>query len=92
MFGCLLGCEIGKVSQRVAPHGIDVGSQFGQAFGIETKVMPSSAPLFFDQTHRLQHLKMLRDSRPADRQAIGNLSDRRGLAPQQVENGLTGWI
>jgi len=92
MFSSLLICEIGKCGQRVAPHGIDVGTQLSQAFGIETKVMTSAAPLFLHQPGGLQHLQMLGHGRTADGKLGSQFAHRGRALPQQVEHGLAGRI
>jgi hypothetical protein len=92
MVSALLFGKIRKCGQRVAPHGIEVGTQLRQTFGIEVKVVAGAPPFFFHQTDRLQHLQVLGDSGTAYGKLAGQFADRGGLPPQQVEDGLAGRV
>jgi len=69
-----------------------VGAQLSQALCIEAKVVASAAPFFVHQADRFQHLKMLRNSGPADRKLSGQFTDRGWPLAQQVEHRLTSGI
>lgn len=62
--------------------------QFRQTLRVETKIMTSATPLFFDKTRGFQHLKMLRHSGTTDGKLIGQFANREWPLPQQVENAL----
>ena len=79
---------IGKCSQCVPPHRIDVRAQLGQALRIQAKVVAGAAPFLFHQAHRFQHLEMLRYRRPADRKLTSQFADGSWTPPQQLENSL----
>ena len=54
--------------------------------------MPGPAPLFFYQTHGLEHLKMLRYRWTAHRQPVGEFAYGGRPASKQIQNRLAGGI
>jgi hypothetical protein len=74
-----VGCDlrsVGKPGQRPPPEGIQLILQRTQRHGVDA-VHPSGASYLVDHhTGVLEHPKMLRHRRPADRQTIGKLTHR----------------
>ena len=63
-------------------------AQLGQAFGIETEVVPRAAPFFFHQTGRFQCLQVLRYSRTRHRKLSCEFAYGGWLLPEQVDDRL----
>src|SRR4051794_12775547 len=83
----LLGC-IAKRGQRLVPERVEVGPQVGHGLRIHA-IHPPRADLAIDhQPGVLEDLEMLRDRRPADREARGQLADRSRDRRQALEDGL----
>jgi len=92
MFGSLLLGEIRKCYQRVSPHGIDVGTQLGEALRVEMKIVSGAASFFRNQAGGFQHLKMLRYRRTADGKLASQFTHCGWAPAQQVDQCLASTI
>src|ERR1700744_1576556 len=87
LFRCLFECCKGGIPESVQP----IFQRF-EARPINAVKTTGSVDLHDDKTCRLQHLKVLRNSRAADIHPVGNLAHRAIAFTYTSKNGPTSWI
>src|SRR3954452_24425207 len=78
--------------ERLVPEVVEVSAQQAQSLGIDLVDAPGADSLVDDQPGVLEHLQVLRDGGPADRQLPGQLTDRPGPLGQVLEDRPPGRI
>jgi len=79
-------------AQCIRPEEVEKCSQPSETVRIYRVEPPVPVRAVDHQTGVLQHLQVLRDGGPADRQVAGNVDHREGSSPQAVEDPATGSI
>jgi hypothetical protein len=79
-------------TERFFPDLIEVGSQQGDAFGIQLIDSASAGLAVADETRILQHFQMLRDGGTAYRHGSGKFVDGHRTACELLEDGHAGRV
>ena len=84
-----LGLEGGE---RIAPEAVEPAAQLAEAFRVDLVEAARAVDLVADEAGLAQRLEVLRDGRPAHRQAGGDLADRHRAGAQALEDGASGRV
>src|SRR5690606_34260961 len=80
------------VGQCLAPEPIELGTQLSDPIRIQVVDAAGSVAPIAHEASVLEHLQMLRDGRPADRQPGGELPDGTRSCRETLEDRAARWI
>ena len=78
--------------QRLGPELIELDAKNAHPSGVELVDAPVADRPVYHQPSLFQHLEVLRDRGPADRQLIGKLADGPGTFCQKLEDRAPGRV
>src|SRR5919106_200876 len=84
--------RLAVVRDGAAPERVELVAQRPYAGGVEPVDAPSSGRLVVDEARLFEHLQVLGDRRPADRQLIGEFAHGTWSFRQALEDGAPGGV